>query len=304
MTEKMVKLEESRIKLHEEYKGKIKRGIIGILFGALFAGIGFIFSETEFLVVIGIIIMAISAGIFFGQASKIASNYSKKAKSKLVQVLLDDLYENATYEMDNRITTNEVVESGLVNRPDREHGNDLIICDYKGVNIKVSDLHYEKRVTRVDSKGNTYTTYETFFKGRYYIFKFNREFEHGLKIIEKSLANYTSFGRKYSKYETESINFNKKFNIYATDQQFMFFIVTPLMLEKFQELEAMHRGHIGFSLVGNELKIAVNDSRDYLEVSLKKPINEESVKVFQADTDIMASIINEFRLHTDKFNRQ
>lgn len=301
MSEKLRVLETERLELYQEYKKKNSKGTIILVVGIVLFIVG-ILTELFIMSFIGMVFGVVIGVIFLGSASKIANEYSKKVKSKLVMLLLEDLYQDVEYDMNSYIQTNIVTESGLVARPDRVKGNDLISAKYKGVKFTVSDLHYERRETRVDSKGNTHTTYVTFFKGRFYIFEFNRVFDHQLKIIERGLFGISPSARGFKKYETESIAFNKKFNLTATDQQFVFYIVTPLMLEKFQELEQMHRGHIGFSLNRNQLMIAVNDSYDYLEVKIKTPINENTIKGMRADTDIMASIINEFRLDSNKFN--
>ena len=73
------------------------------------------------------------------------------------------------------------------------------------------------------------------------------------------------------------------------------------MIEKLMELEKLHRGSILYYYVGNELHIGVNDRRDYMELSIKTPINEESLKTFMSDIDLIPAIINELRLDSSKF---
>lgn len=303
MNNKIIKLEESRQIEYAKYSKHIKTGTI-ILISSIVIGIILALSmgDTSYAVpiffgVVGFIIW----GIFFGLASNINHKYSKEVKTKLVNILLADTYSDYLYDMNSSIPVNTVVSSGLVSRPDRSKGNDYIKATYKDVNVEVSDIHYERRETRTDSRGNTTTTYTTFFRGRFYIFEFRRDLKNELRIIENRFLGFSNPGRGFKKYETESIDFNKKFNIYSTDHQFVFYIITPIILEKIQELEKLHGGHLSMSFTGNKLLIAVNDNRDYLETNIKKPITEETVKYLRADTDIMASIINELRLSTSKF---
>jgi hypothetical protein len=73
------------------------------------------------------------------------------------------------------------------------------------------------------------------------------------------------------------------------------------MIEKLMELEKLHRGSILYYYAGNELHIGVNDRRDYMELSVKTPINEDSLKTFMGDIDLIPAIINELRLDSSKF---
>jgi hypothetical protein len=75
------------------------------------------------------------------------------------------------------------------------------------------------------------------------------------------------------------------------------------MIEKLLELEKLHRGSILYYFVKDELHIGVNDRKDYMEISLKKPINEESIKAFMTDIELIPAIINELRLDSSKFKK-
>jgi hypothetical protein len=68
------------------------------------------------------------------------------------------------------------------------------------------------------------------------------------------------------------------------------------------ELEKMHKGRFMFSIQGNIINIGIDDNRDYLEVSLKTPITDESIKAYETQINIMAAIISEFRFDTEKYN--
>ena len=110
--------------------------------------------------------------------------------------------------------------------------------------------------------------------------------------------------RNLVKIDTESIEFNKKFAIFASTQEYGFYHITSSMIEKLLELEKMHRGTILYHFEDNELHIGVNDHKDYMELKIKTPINPESLKDFKADMDLIAAIINELRLDSSKFKTQ
>lgn len=57
-----------------------------------------------------------------------------------------------------------------------------------------------------------------------------------------------------------------------------------------------------YCIMNNELHVGINDNRDYFELSLKKPITEESLKPIINEIDLMAAIINELKLDSPKYN--
>jgi hypothetical protein len=110
--------------------------------------------------------------------------------------------------------------------------------------------------------------------------------------------------RGLEKVEVESIDFSDKFMAYAQDEHQFFYIFTPVVVEKMLELEKMHRGRFMFSLDGNIVNFGIDDNKDYLELNLKMPINEESIKAYETQINIMAAIISEFKFDTYKFQPQ
>jgi len=190
-------------------------------------------------------------------------------------------------------------ETGTVRRPDRFSGEDYIKGTYKDVNFEVSDVNLKQRVEHRDKNGNVRVTYETYFKGRWYIYRFKKQFDQILKIVEGRGSQVNK--RNLEKFDTESIEFNKKFDIFASTKEFGFYLITSSMIEKLLELEKLHRGSILYCFMKDELHIGVNDSKDYMEFKLKTPINEESLGHFMSDIELIPAIVNEFRLDSVKF---
>ncbi len=266
--------------------------IVVIILGAL--------TEVAPIVFIGFGIIIVAA-VFFGRGFSHISKYNKQIKSKLITTLLSDAYEDVYYDPNGGVGLNNVLKTDTVKRPDRYSFEDYFRASYKGVQFETSDLEFKERVRHQDSKGNTYYTYETYFKGRWITYRFEREFKEGLKIIESRFG----FNKKgFEKMETESIEFNKKFTIYTTSQEYGFYQITSSMIEKLLNLEKMHKGQIVYCFMNNELHIGINDRKDYLEVSYKKPLNEEGLKEVIDDIELIAAIVNEFRLDGDKFKRK
>lgn len=290
-------LEEKRLYIVKAYQKEQLIAILLLVIGVAGFIIGLL-GELTPLLVIGIILFIIST-YFFGKAAKHRNTFRNEVKRDLITHILEDQFETVSYKPDQMINVSRVNQTGLVKRPDRYKGEDYISGMYKGVKFEVSDIKLEEKHETRDQHGNRQVTYETYFKGRWYIYTFERKFNEVLKVVEGRF-NATD-KRGLMKIDTESIQFNKKFQIYASTQEYAFYHITSSMIEKLLELEALHRGTIQYCFMNNELHIGVNDNHDYMELSLKKPINEASIKDFMADIELIPAIINELRLDSQKF---
>ncbi len=290
-------IEEKRLKKYNEYKKLRNKGILFLIPAILF----FVLIIIHAAFAIGGIILLIPSFLFFSKAFKELKSFRDIIKKELVLTLLKEQFEDVSYEPKGSIPVSRIVATGMVKRPDRSTAEDYIKGSYKGVGFEVCDINFKERVEHRDSKGNVTVSYETYFKGRWYIYSFERTFKEELKIAEG--RGYGMKKRNLVKIDTESIEFNKKFAIYATSQEYGFYHITSSMLEKLLELEKLHRGSILYYYVANELHIGVNDRKDYMEVSIKTPINEESLKSFLSDIELIPAIINELRLDSSKFKK-
>ncbi|MDY0338476.1 MAG: DUF3137 domain-containing protein [Acholeplasmataceae bacterium] len=297
--DKLQALEEKRLKIVKAYKKEQTTGIILLVIGIIGFVIGLL-NEISPLLVIGIMLFAIAI-YFFGKARNHHNTFRKVIKKDLITSLLEDQFESVTYQPELMINVSRINQVGLVKRPDKYTGEDYISGMYKGVKFEVSDVDLKERHETRDSNGNRTVTYETYFKGRWYIYTFERQFEDVLKVVEGRFNSADKRG--LIKIETESIQFNKKYQIYASTQEYAFYHITSSLIEKLLELEALHRGTIQYCYIKNELHIGVNDRHDYMELSLKKPINEANLKDFMSDIDLIPAIINELRLDSQKFKR-
>jgi hypothetical protein len=291
------RLEEKRLNLYQQYAKQNKIAMILFIL-ALLLGLPGFFTEQILLIILGIIMFIVSL-VFFGRAQKHSLTFKSIVKTEIVTELLKEQFDDVQYEPKNHISIPRIIQTGMVKRPDRFNGEDLIMGSYKGVKFEVSDIDLKERVETRDSKGNVTVSYQTYFKGRWYVYTYERKFKEELKIIEGRGFGVNTKG--LVKLDVESIEFNKKFAIYATTQEFGFYLITSSMIEKLMELEKLHRGSILYYYVGNELHIGVNDRRDYMELSIKTPINEASLKTFMSDIDLIPAIINELRLDSSKF---
>ena len=300
-------LEQERLKRMAQYKKRSKVGLIVILCGILASVIFFLllkFFDSKVFIALGVLTVGVGIGIFSSKHA-IAKKYAREFKQPVVEALLKKWYDVYSYEEHGGLPLAEIYNSGLLTRhADRWHMEDCIEGMYHNVQFRTCDVHLEEEHTYTDSKGNTHTEWITFFRGRWYQFFLNRSFENTVIRIKEKKRIKEMVTRGLEKVEVESIDFTDKFMAYANDEHQFFYIFTPVVVEKMMELEKMHKGQFMFSLDGNIVNFGINDNRDYLELSLKTPITEESMKTYESQINIMAAIIKEFRFDTYKYQEQ
>ncbi len=302
MIKGLEQLEQERRAIYQVYKKNNTIGLILVIIGVASILLSAVVPDDMIGIPFAIGFVLLLIGVVFASigASK-SKPFVKKFKTQLINVLLNDMYEKVTYNPDDALNISRILSTGLVKTPDRYKGEDLINCEYKGVKIQTSDYHMEERHVHYDSKGNRHVTYQTIFRGRWLIFTFDEAFKDSVRILEKSWLGFAVSPKGFKKVETESIAFNKKFLLESTNPQHAFYIVTPSMIEKLLEFEKMMGGTVSLLYRGNELHVAINNNINSLEPRLKFELNDETIKLYKSETDLMAVLVNEFGLSRDKY---
>jgi hypothetical protein len=294
MNDVIREIETKRKELYLKYKSETKNAFIATFIVLIITGITFsIQPEFGFFVLFFLIVPI----IMFGGSARHQKTFRSIVKSEMIQSILKEKFEDVRYDPLYYIPQQVIDGVGLVKRADRFSGEDYMAGKYGSIYFEASDITMRERVEHRDSKGNRTVSYPIYFKGRWYIFKFEKELDGVLKISE----GHPRDSRGLMKIEMESIVFNKKFKTYASNQNFAFTHLKPIMMEKLLELEKLHKGTIHFCYSGKELHIGVNDSFDYLEFPFSKEINEASLKIFMSDIDLIPAIIEEMKLESRKF---
>lgn len=228
-------------------------------------------------------------------------SFKKKFKDIIVKKLIaDELGIDAVYVPNGGISMEEINSLNAAARPDRYTQEDYISCSYNGIPYEMCDCVMQERVVTRDAHGNTHISYETYFKGRIIKIDFKRDLKMELKVVNGAPKGFQ--GRPLTNFETEVIEFNKKFKCYASSKEDGFYVLTPVMIQKMLELEGMYAGGICFIVMHGNFYIMINNSGDSLEVNISKPLDEKQLNRIRADIMIGASIINEFNIDSDKFN--
>lgn len=279
------------------YQDKKSRSEKFILIGGAVAVLGllglFIAASTmpggfEILILV-IIVGLIFAGIGFAQFSSVV----KKFKSDYLKELISEWIEDGYYDPKRGLSPAQVYHCEFLKKADRFHSEDLLTGKIDGVRFEASDVQLQERRQR-QTKNGTQTYYVTYFKGQMYVFDFNKDFEGYLQVLENQRPQSR---RKYERVKLESIEFNKKFNTYSTNQHTAFYILTPQFQERLMALERAHPGKIGFSFVDNQLHMAINNNKSNFTIHIFRRIDEALIKAFKEDLQVLYNIIDELKIN-------
>lgn len=289
---------EERLKAFEEHRAKVcKKANIILLIAILLIvlGMGLILT-TEIPI---FILMVIVAFFMIVISSSMKSKLSVQFKNEFIIQLVKDIYPNSIYNPKTGINLQEILKAGFFKAPDRYELEDYLSSSYDDIPFEMCDFNFKERHVTTDSKGNRRVTYQTYAKGRFLIFDFKREFNQVVKVVENTYLGLNKHGLE--KVETESVDFNKKFKVYASDGITAFYILTPQIQLKILELESKFRGSLFVGYMNGKLYVSITDGISILDVNASKKITLDTIKMLESQLMLPASIINELGLSTAKF---
>jgi hypothetical protein len=294
-------LETARSSAYKKYRVLMAIGLPSLIVGLILLILTFALSWPSwvkgfgfFFTAAGIILLII--------AGTIRMNFVRNTYSTLKNTVENALFPGAFKDPNRGLVLKTLLAPGFFSTPDRYYGRDYMSCTYNNIPFEKAAYDLQRKETHTDSKGNTYTTYETYAKGTMYHFTYERDFGQIVKIIEKSgMLFFGSAGLK--KVETEYILFNKKFKVLASDETTVFYLLTPQIQEKIMALESKFRGQFYMAFIGNELFIAVNDSGSSIQIPFRFPITKEVLTPIVECLGIPAVFINLLGLNKNKFEK-
>lgn len=225
---------------------------------------------------------------FFHPAKNAMLKYKKAYKGYFVHKSLLRVFDNLEY--DHNLGLPRAFVQTIMTGGDRYSSNDLVMATYNDINFVQADVHTEREHRSTDSNGHTTTHYTTIFRGRFLVFEFRRDFNFRLMVAGKSFPGarltYGEDRRKYKRIETESIGFNRRFNIYAQDGFEAFYILDPAFIEKIEAIGETYKDNILFAFIDKKLYVAVNDNNDSFEPPHPDKLTDEKAELKRVEGDI------------------
>ncbi len=279
--------------IRKQCANKCTIGIISAVIGVV---LYLVLPDFFFLGLIFIVVGVIFGSIGTSNFQKIRSQFKNEYLTKIIQ----EVYKDATYNPTTGLSPEEVYRCGLLKRADRYHSEDLIRGSFSDVSFVTCDLKLEERHVR-HTKNGTQVYYVTYFQGRFFELEFPKSFKGKIVVTEGMMMTWFT---NLKKMEMESVEFNKKFNTYSSDEHNTFYVLTPHLMESLLELEHQNPGTIACSFDGPRLTIAINNFRDTFELKMFSEIDASSIEAMKKELSVINNIIEELRLNRNIFNNK
>ncbi|MBN2504823.1 MAG: DUF3137 domain-containing protein [Bacilli bacterium] len=245
-----------------------------------------------FFVLVPGVIVAMVGGVEF-------SKLKKRFKVEVLSTFFQEAIPGTNYSPNAGLSQPEVYSTEFLKRADRFYSEDLLTGQLDDVEFRSSDVKLEERHVQ-HTRNGTRVYYVAYFVGRVFKFTFNKPFDGYLQVLESGspLSN-----RGFKKVELESIDFNKKFRTFSTNELSAFYVLTPDIMEAIFELERRNPGRISLSFTGQELYIGINNNRDTFEIKMFTTIDQNMMEEFKRDLLVIKDFVHTLKLNTKIFKQ-
>ena len=225
--------------------------------------------------------------------SNVLSGYYKK---DIITTLLTSLCEDSAFQPENGISETTFMSSGLFSTsPDRYHSEDMITGQLGKTSFCCSEVHAQEKHVIVDSKGHRHESWVDIFRGFFFIADFQKDFK-GQTVIYRNSWLKLNFSNQRVKLENPE--FEKSFDVYATDQVEARYLLTPGMMERLLLLDQKFPGKITVSFYNSNIIIAIPDSTDHFEASIwRSQLHNNSLKQEYQTLSALIAIVHDLNLN-------
>ena len=281
-----------------ENKNYMTKGYPAKVLGYVFLGIAFLlffifcFSFNSVLLIFAAIVLAIGLLCVLVELKSVNKSVMFKGCHEIARVVLNNgsfSYKHCDIKYFKEVP---FFSNGDVFKSEGE-----LQGTYRGINVRLQDLS----VTRLIHNSNNTTDTEIVFDGVVArVSPLNKKIDSQILVIENRFSNAIfSIMKQENKCEMEDENFNKTYDVFSTSQHDCFYILTPQVIQKLQELANYFQGKIDIRITSNEILFCVNGM--FLKVTEfeYEDVTTYFIKRIEKILSLL-DIINVFNL-TDKF---
>lgn len=228
-----------------------------------------IFLFSRYINDLRIFALAITAtGAFFAYTQR---EVSKTYKHIVVNRVVKALGHGLTYKPESGFTKSDFVDMDLFEKQCEKLQAEDEVCGKK--NTVTYSLH-EAKATRTEGSGKNRRTV-TIFKGLICRLDFNKNFQGHTVVVPDSESKV--LGGLFGESETrrrkdiarmDSVEFEKFFSVYASDQQEARYLLTPKMMELIMEARMLLSADLRLSFHDNSVFLTVPQNKDRFEAHL------------------------------------
>lgn len=249
----------------------------------------------------------------------LVSPYKKRFKKEVVSRIVTFIDENLSYDPDNTITLAEFRASMLEEfwQPvDRWRGEDYVKGTLGKTAVKFSEVHAEYETTTTNSKGNTETKYHDIFKGLFFIFDFNKDFE-GFTVVLPDYAEryFGRFGKMLQSWKGKikpgelvklaDTEFEREFVVYSDNQITARYVLSTSLMRRLLTFRRQLDKQVYLSFVNGKLYMGIPVGKDLFEPTVFKTLLDfKLVHEFFEYMQLGKDIVEELNLNTRIWSKQ
>ena len=244
-------------------------------------------------------------------------SYKKSVKQAIIGKAIQLVGPDLQYEARASVPLAEIDESGFFSTKADIKGEDLIQGSLKDLPFMCSEIGV-RRLLRVKNKhfyGDNNAAQSYIFRGLFASVELPKTAKSDIYIFPKKLGNdfknhfknFTSMGQdKLKTLNLEDPEFERHFNVYASDQIHSRVLLTTKLLENIVRLREKMDVAIYLSIKNNKLCIAVPSSKRLFNVDVSKNyVNPEFTRIYLRELNIVTELIEDihklFRVDTNEF---
>ena len=300
---KLEELDNVRLKLR-------KTAIILLFIFTIIAVIGFILCILNLfadigdstLLIVGFLMLLVGIIGDILSINKLNTKLIKKFSETFNRNYMKEIYgENYVCDSKRGLSYSYLSSSDVLNRPNEFSSNNYFSSTYKNIEIEGSDfiatfIHYT-----TDSKGHTHQVRNN-YGGKCYVFNFPRKFDNYFCCFEKgSRCELYKSPSNRSKVEFESVDFNKNFESFSSDQTFAFYLMTPQVQLALLDFDKAVDSNIVFVVDENRLFVFMNNYHSKFKISVFTKIDKELLKNYLLELTLPLKLIDNFDVDKNKF---
>lgn len=220
-------------------------------------------NNTSYFSVGGFIQMVIGCVMFyvFLKGLKYKKAKEKEYDEKVVKRAVAEVLPNAEFIRNECIAVDTLYKYGIIPTYDRHKKRGMIRYQKDKKDYCFSNIHLLSRKEDKDER----IYYDTIYMGQVYTANYKTGISGAVRIFatrmmavikKETNAGYASKRPGETKIETENIQFNDNFDVYATSEQSAFFVLSPFVMEQLLEMKRKYE-QIGVYISGNHVIIAL-----------------------------------------------
>lgn len=228
----------------------------------------------KYILIFGFVISLCSYWISKSICEKDIEKYKKIYAKNVTLNVLKDISGDVTYQHNDDLLPKDfsmVIEEAKIPTSNSYSIEDYFSVIYKNIKVEYCDivLSYTPR----NSEDNIHDV----FKGKWLVLSFNKKFKSNIQIGPKIFNGKKNAqmlkGNHYKKINTKDNEFDKKFIVYADNEEEALNILSPNMIEKLKYLHNNTNGKILLFFIDNKMHIGIGDRENFFEPNIYKKIN-------------------------------